>query len=357
MRYYLDESGTTGDVAKVGQVLDFGGQPIFVLAAVGVADHAALAIELRRLAEKHAVLGGELSSRTLVDKPVLAGDLADYLRATDSPVFIEMMDKRFLMIINLMNCLLLPPVPGFDEGGDALFMRKVLIELMAASLPDTILLAYARACETRLRVDLRKAFPELRKWTDDPALGELRTVLREMVADAFNAIEEAEEPDGHIRFLPLPDRSVTGRSISMLPGLSALTNIYARINKQRRGSLAGTTLVHDEHMLFGGILLEAKALMEELSTQDIFPDLPHADYRLRERSELAFARSDDPGIQAADVLAGFVMRFFRDARAGSRPSAEHRSVMVRMMALTDQPGARGINMVAPDALLGRAGFR
>src|SRR4051812_44688413 len=96
MRFYLDESGSTGDVAKMSAALDFGEQPIFVLAAIGSADDAALAAELRRLATHHGVIGAELRSKNLVDKPELAGDLADYLRATDSPMFVEMMDKRFL---------------------------------------------------------------------------------------------------------------------------------------------------------------------------------------------------------------------------------------------------------------------
>ncbi|WP_034158712.1 DUF3800 domain-containing protein [Sphingomonas sp. ERG5] len=356
MRFYLDESGSTGDVAKVGAHLDFGDQPIFVLAAIGVRDGVALAAELRRLADLHGVVGAELRSTNLVKKPEVAGGIADYLLATDSPLFIEMMDKRFLMIINLMNYLVLPPVRGFDEMGKALIMRKVIVELMAGSLPDIVLIAYAKACETELPADLEAVYPALRKWAREPERGEFRDLLIEMIDDSLADVVGTQEPDGHLRFLPAPDRSVTGRSISILPGLSALTNIYARINKYRRGHLADVTLVHDEHMLFGEILTEAKKMMERLSSEEAVPILPNADYRLREHASLAFASSSEPGVQAADVLAGFVMRFFRDAATGRRPSAEAGTTMQNVMELTHQPEARGINLVAADTLLRKAGF-
>ena len=355
MRFYLDESGSTGDVARVGGALHFGAQPIFVLAAIGTIDHDALGVELRRLAAHHGVPGAELRSKNLVDKPELAGGLADYLHATDSPLFVEMMDKRFLIILNLVNYLVLPPVMGF-EGANAIAMRKVICELMAVSLPDAVLVAYAKACETAHRADLDAVLPVLRRWAHDPSHCGFRDILSRIVEDSIGDIEALEEPNGHLRYLPLPDRSVTGRSISMLPGLSALTNIYARINKYRRGRLANTVLIHDEHMLFGDILSDAKRLMEQLSEEDVLPEVENADYKLREHAKLAFVSSKVAGIQAADILAGFVMRFFRDAGQTGLLTPAHRMAMAKIMRLTDQPGARGVNMVAPDTLLLRAEF-
>jgi hypothetical protein len=36
MDFYLDESGNTGDLARINANLDFGGQTVFSLAAVGI---------------------------------------------------------------------------------------------------------------------------------------------------------------------------------------------------------------------------------------------------------------------------------------------------------------------------------
>lgn len=351
MHFYLDESGSTGDVAKVGTGLDFGNQPIFVLAAVGTVDPDGLAAELRRLAAKHGVISAELRSKNLVERPGLAGDLADYLARTDSPVFIEMMDKRFLIIMNLTSYVVVPPGPEDDAS---MMVRRAIAEAMAVSLPDTVLIAYAKACDSARRDDLLAVFPDLLEWAREPERGSYREILTAMIEDTLSEIEDPPEPDWHLRFLPAPDRSVTGRSIAMLPGLSALTNIYARINKYRNGDLADVTLVHDEHMLFGGILEQAKATMEDLSGKDALPVVPNADYKLREYATLVFASSSEPGIQAADVLAGLVMRFFRNVRLGKDRSQDSRMAMDRVMQLTHQPTARGINFVADDLLISRA---
>lgn len=351
MKFFLDESGSTGDVAKVRGALDFGQQPVFTLAAIGCRDEDALAGELRRLAQRYNLVGTELRSKNLVDIPDLTGELANFLIATDSPVFVEMVDKKFLLIINLLNTLVLPPVAGFDEASAAIPMRKILAELMAVSLPDAVLIVYARACETALRRDVETAFSTLLQWAGDADRGSMGPVLRAMIADSQADLAAATDDDAHLRFLPPPDTSVTGRSVAMLPGLSSLTNIYARINKYRGGQLADVTLVHDEHMLFGDILAEAKALMERLSDADILPILPNADYTLREHAKLVFATSAAPCIQAADVLAGFVMRFYRDGSLGRPLDPVRRMVMDTVMQLTHQPTARGINLVASDYLL------
>jgi hypothetical protein len=42
MDYFIDESGQTGDVARLNALSGFSDQPIFCLAAVGVADEASL---------------------------------------------------------------------------------------------------------------------------------------------------------------------------------------------------------------------------------------------------------------------------------------------------------------------------
>jgi hypothetical protein len=40
--YFLDESGNTGDLVRMGDRLDFGGQPIFVLVGIGLQAEAGL---------------------------------------------------------------------------------------------------------------------------------------------------------------------------------------------------------------------------------------------------------------------------------------------------------------------------
>jgi hypothetical protein len=83
--YYLDESANSGDVARPGNRLDFGGQPIFTLACIGVEDEARLEDETKRLKARHKVQAPELKSTALREKPAFVADLAEYLRQNRMP--------------------------------------------------------------------------------------------------------------------------------------------------------------------------------------------------------------------------------------------------------------------------------
>lgn len=360
MTFFLDESGSTGDVARVGTRFDFGGQPVFVLAAVGTDDPALFTQWLAALSAKHGIRAGEVKSSDLVGLPGFAADLADLLHGFDLPVFLEVVDKRFFIVANLINRLILPPVPGFDETASGATMRMVMGDLVHDTISDEALRAYADACVEPAPERLAAVFELLRNWAADHPMEEARSTLIAMIDDSkaeWKAQEAEGTEDAHLRWLPLPDESVTGRPVWMLPALSSLTNIYARINKHRGGDLAHVLLVHDEHMLFGGILEEAKQLMERLAAEDAVIVVPHADYALRERAALEFAASAaSPGIQIADVIGGFVMRYVRDEIYGKPRSAGHVAAMARILRLSRPEQARGVNFVAPRRLMASLGI-
>ncbi|MGY4573456.1 DUF3800 domain-containing protein [Bradyrhizobium sp. USDA 3256] len=94
-RYFLDESGHGGDLASAKK-LDFAGQPFFALACVGAADAALLAAELDRLRVSYACGEGELKSAKLGKKLApISQELITFLVRQRSPLFVELVDKRF----------------------------------------------------------------------------------------------------------------------------------------------------------------------------------------------------------------------------------------------------------------------
>src|SRR5688500_11759223 len=95
--FYLDESGNSGDLARPGTAMDFSGQQIFALAAIGVRDAEALDDELDRLRQDYRVQGPELKSTAVKGKPGLVVELAAFLRRHEMPVLIETVDKRFMI--------------------------------------------------------------------------------------------------------------------------------------------------------------------------------------------------------------------------------------------------------------------
>ena len=99
MNFYIDESGNTGDLARTSADLDFGGQGVFSLAAVGIASESSLTEELAALRKKHKVQATELklskkkngsaiSPITFSTKTAVGPDSA-LIKSTSSPI------KRF----------------------------------------------------------------------------------------------------------------------------------------------------------------------------------------------------------------------------------------------------------------------
>ena len=85
------------------------------------------------------------------------------------------------------------------------------------------------------------------------------------------------------------------------------------------------------------------------------PVAPFTDYRLRGKAELKFASAgDEPCLQAADIIAGCVMRFVRSAflRTGKRnPALGHAFAEIYD---TGHPlSGTGVNLVVSDVALDR----
>lgn len=143
----------------------------------------------------------------------------------------------------------------------------------------------------------------------------------------------------------------------MLPNLTSLSNIYARINLSRPDGVEGITLVHDEQLQYGSILADTKRLMEELARQGSAPLALFADYDVFGVADLRFvASTGEILLQAADLLAGCAMRFARDAMGRRRRlDPKLRDAFFALLGLTDEAQGRGINLVFTNATLDKMG--
>ena len=121
--------------------------------------------------------------------------------------------------------------------------------------------------------------------------------------------------------------------------------------------MAGVTLLHDEQLHFEAILHDAKATLERLATANATPRVRFADYRVIEGAALEFGRSHDhAGIQAADVLAGFLMRYARDVLDGKMPAdACAQAAFHKIVGLGNPRRGLGVNFVMPTQNLLRLG--
>lgn len=349
--FYLDESGHSGDMVNSGDGFDFKGQPYFVLAAVGLSDEAAVATRVAELCTLHRIPPGELKSKSLTSKTKFVADVIDYLLSIKAPLFVELVDKRYFICTNITSFQLLPGWMGFPEGPSTTFVRNTVADFLSFKATDELLEAFVQACLYPSEEKLLQSFSLLQelghRYRDSPGIGEIASGLVMMVTEARGEYEELRERDteAYLRFLPPPDHNKRNKRVWMLPNLTSFANIYARVNRYFKCNLRGVHIVHDQQLEIEDILHLGKATVEALKHENKIPYTPHSDYIFENSATFAFAHSHEGvGVQVADIVAGAVMRYFRDSR-NSTPDPILAQAVESLIASSDPQTSYGVNQV------------
>jgi hypothetical protein len=359
--YYLDESGSTGDLARPGARFNFGQQQVFTLACLGVDDEKTFGLEIERLKSRHRIQASELKSASIIKKPGLIVDLTEYLDRHRLPMIIEVVDKRFMIAANMVNTVILPYVGACDLSPQSSFVRNIMAEYIHYYATAALFEAYVKACDAYSVTNMMEVFDTLLGWLmKRDSQDEIAEGLYQSVGDARSEFQELSSEDtaaAQRRFLPIPDMGKRAQSIWMLPNLTCFTNIYARINRLCGRRIGSVTLFHDEQSHFDEIVRSAKCMTEELAKTLSVPLMPFADYHFIEKATLVFTNSTiSPGIQAADVLAGFLMRYAKDVLYGDcLPSEAAKDGFKGILKLSEPIEGRGVNFVLPTNDLSKLG--
>lgn len=352
IKFYLDESGHSGDMVNSGERYDFKGQPFFALAAVGLEDDAAIASRIAELRQQHKVSPGELKSKSLLAKPKFIAAIIDELYERRAPLFVELVDKRYFVCTHIVSFLLLPPCMGFVESQRLSFIRNAMADFLYAEASDRILDSFVEACLTPSEATLLASFSALRSLgfacQDVRGKGELAEGLLHMVEQARAEYREQckGDVDAYLRFLPPPDRNKHNKRVWMLPNLTSFANIYARLNLFYGRKLKGVHIVHDQQLEVEDILRLGKATAEAPRDAGSTPYTPYSDFVFEETASVEFAQSHELiGLQLADVVAGAVMRYFRDSHTPCDPELSR--VMEIMLGGEDGRTRYGVNQVVP----------
>ncbi|MBP0714263.1 DUF3800 domain-containing protein [Burkholderia sola] len=353
MTFYLDESGHSGDMVNSGKAFDFQGQPYFALAAVGLKneDESEVARHIAELRDKHRIPPGELKSKSLVSKPKFVADVIDHLFAIKSPLFVELVDKRYFISVNITSFMVLPVCMDFPEGPRMTFLRNVVADFLHAEASTEVLDAFVGACMEPSEERLLACFTLLRSLATRriliPATSEIAQGIRVMVDDAENEYRELKKqyPEAFLKFLPPPDYNKRSKRVWMLPNLTSFANIYARINYYFRRDIQGIHIVHDQQLEVEEILQLGKQVAEAQRERDNVPHTPRSDFIFDQTATFSFAQSHDHiGLQMADIVAGAAMRCFRDSRIGQAHPDLARAVD-RLIENSDSKTGFGVNQV------------
>lgn len=350
LNYYIDESGNTGDVLSTGDDFGFSGQPIFSLACVGVDQTEKLDGFICELKEKYNIQGKELKSTKIYrKKPEFIIDLIDFLGRENIPIFIEVVDKKYFISANIVNCHVLPAYSSTPETIYSQKARNDYADFIYYNAPNSVFNKFINACKCPSNETLSESFNEIQSFVKGYLPSNEFSVfllknIEESVKD-YDKLKLINQKEAHFKFIPLPDSSKKGKSIWMLPNLSSFTSIYARINQYQDGRIAKVSIIHDEQAHFDEIISINKKLLEGINMNNSIATRT-AKYAFSGSASLQFSESHEyVAIQVADILAGLAMRYTQEKIEGKRSNEKIITAYNRILRMSDPRRGVGVNLV------------
>jgi len=348
--FYIDESGNSGDLLSTGEDFDFYDQPVFSLACVGIDDTQKLDEFISILRKKYKIQSYELKSTKIYRKnPGLIYDLVDHLGKEKIPIFIEVVDKKYFISANLVNCHVMPAYSSPPETPDSQMARNHCADFLYYKAPISVFMRFIDACKCPSNESLEGSFLEIQDFLKgylpvNELADFLQTCINESIND-YNKLKSVDENQAYLKFIPVPDSSKRKKSIWMLPNLGSFANVYARINLYLEGNISKARIVHDEQAHFDDIIAANKQRMEKMDLDNAVTTCA-ANYSFSEKALLEFSESyKHSSIQVADVLAGFAMRYMQEKIQGVTSSPEIVAAYDGILRMSDPHRGIGINLV------------
>ena len=139
------------------------------------------------------------------------------------------------------------------------------------------------------------------------------------ISDFDEACSKLGEEKAVEQYLPIPDllnkskKKSKIKNINILPHVHSFFNIIGRLNKYHLGDIKDIYLFHDEQREFDVILEKSKVFIVNYQNSKNAPPTNNSDLNVCNDFGLSFVNSDSsPGVQVADLLAGFYVRFIND---------------------------------------------
>lgn len=321
MKYYIDESGNTGDIGFTKNRLDFGGQPVFSLACIGIKDLSALEEKVTELKATHKIRSDELKTTSLYkEKPKFIKDIFKYIKSEKLPFFIEIVDKKYQLVVTIVNHYILPPYFMPEEDEESIAMRNFFCDFIYHYVDDRIFFDFINIFDNPSETKIVGFFNVLLNYFEKME-DEISRCILELIRESLDDYEHIKIQEGgnaYKRFLPIPDMNKRGEKIWILPNYASFTNIYARLNFYSGRNLSNVVIIHDEQAHFDEIIKDAK-ISAESATNINKAMTPNSDFDFINSAELTFGNSKtNIGIQVADILAGFSSRILYDYYSNNR---------------------------------------
>jgi hypothetical protein len=221
--FYIDESGNTGDLSTVRLESYFTEQRMFALAAFGRNLDGEFNNKILSIKTKHRLQADEIKSRQAYDKPGFIIDLLDILEERGCPIFIELVDKHFFVVVNIIERMVAPYVGECDIQPDALWMKGVMANYMALYAPPDLAHAFAECCQSRDHTKIRDLYKRIIRWAQESTVAptELAEGIVRFARDSLKDFRALRKDKAVERALPIPDKNPAGKLLWVLPNLTS----------------------------------------------------------------------------------------------------------------------------------------
>ena len=318
-KFYIDESGNTGDLVVSEKNSNFSNQEYFTLACVSLQDSRIKHLEefVENLKLKYKIQAKELKFskiKSLFGKNIdFVFELLNEIQKKSykkSYFIIEIVDKKYIICANIVNCLITPPYFQKDlEQEEMDFVHKYLPQWLYDNITLQFLIKFTNIARNPSEIGLKELFDELlilAKNVRDP----LSEFIVESITDTMDIFEKFKkcenlDREAYTYFLPLPDISKKGQLIGILPYISSFCNIHARLNHLFHRNLSKVEFIHDNQSYFDDIIkyYHDSAVNNTMDKRKF----GFSDFVFTNISSLKF--QDDKaliGLQIADIVAGFI---------------------------------------------------
>lgn len=316
MKYYIDESGTTGDLINKKFDLFFSKQPIFTHACIGIdaENENLISKSVEEIKLKHKLKSDELKCEDLYFKnPEVMLDIVNLISRENLPLFCEVMDKKFNLSVSVVNHIILPSSDFFISPFGNEYKQK-LANIITMYAEDLCFKKFHILCSTPNEKNLLATFAifydffKRRKslLKDD---GQILKFIERRKSEYFFLKEKDEEQSCLDYFYPIPDFDSYDNKVALLPNVHSFYYILARMNKYHLGDLNDVTIYHDTQKEYSKTLQFCCENIKNAKMENFNFD-PRANYIIKSNINLQFIDSKASNyVQISDIIAGFLNRF------------------------------------------------
>ena len=359
MKYYIDESGNTGDLVMTQDNLNFSSQEYFTLACIGLEDEKLIDLEnyIKELKKKYKIQNKELKFgkiKHIFGKKIgFILELLKYIEE-DSKILIEIINKKYIIATNIVNCLINPP---YFQPNKSIEEEKQLHLLLAQwvydYVPNTFFIDFSNIARNPSKEGLEKLFNNLKRIANESNNEMSASVLGhiEESMDDYNLMQKKVKNNENMReaytyFLPLPDDNKRGELIGILPHIASFTNLHARLNYLHNNDLSSITIIHDNHAHFDEIIkYYHQTATDDKNDKNRLYEM--ADFRFNTITDLEFQDDKNQiGLQIADIFAGLINKAISYI-LNEEKNLKDKEYAILLQILTSLYYQKAINFVLP----------